>query len=59
LSFLVSGDFGLDGVIDFLAKTNVEEHVLKPAVGVQGFMILGVAFFAFMGWVLWRVARRD
>ena len=55
----MSGDFGLDGVIDFLAKTNVEEHVLKPALGGTGFMLLGVAFFAFMGWVLWRVARRD
>ena len=46
-------------VANFLAKINVEEHVLKPALGGTGFMLLGVAFFAFMGWVLWRVARRE
>ncbi len=42
-----------------LAKVNVEELVLVPALGHTGFMILGVLFFAFMGWTLWRVGRKD
>jgi putative OPT family oligopeptide transporter len=48
-----------EGVANALAKVNVEHHVLVPLLGETGFMILGVLFFALMGWVLWRVARRD
>lgn len=41
-----------------LNVVNLEEHFLKPALGETGYMLLGVGFFAFMGWVLWRVARK-
>jgi uncharacterized oligopeptide transporter (OPT) family protein len=41
-----------------LGTVNLEEHFFKPAMGETGFMVLGVAFFAFMGWVLYRVARK-
>jgi OPT family oligopeptide transporter len=48
-----------EGVANALANVNIEEHFLKPALGEQGFMILGVLFFALMGWTLWRIARKD
>ncbi len=48
-----------DNVTNALAKVNMEEHFLKPMLGPLGFDILGVLFFAFMGWVLWRVAKKD
>ncbi|MBK9018031.1 MAG: oligopeptide transporter, OPT family [Saprospiraceae bacterium] len=41
-----------------LKTINLEEHFFKPAMGETGFMLLGVAFFAFMCWTLWRVARK-
>ncbi len=41
-----------------LNVVNLEEHILSPALGETGFMLLGVAFFAAMCWVLWRVARK-
>ncbi len=41
-----------------LDTINLEKNVLGHAFGEQGFMWLGVAFFAFMGWVLYRVARK-
>jgi uncharacterized oligopeptide transporter (OPT) family protein len=48
-----------EGVANALAKVNAEEHLLAPMLGHQGFMILGVLFFAFMGRTLWRIAARD
>ncbi len=45
-------------VAAFLDKINAE-HWLVPMMGEQNFMLMGVAFFAFMGWVLWRIARKD
>ncbi len=48
-----------ESVSNGLAKINVEEHVLGPILGTSGFMLLGIAFFAFMGFTLWRVARKD
>ncbi|HMQ46547.1 MAG TPA: oligopeptide transporter, OPT family [Saprospiraceae bacterium] len=43
------------GVINALATVNVEEKLLEPLLGSGGFMILGVLFFAFMGWILYRI----
>jgi putative OPT family oligopeptide transporter len=48
-----------ESVSNGLAKINVEEHILGPALGGTGFMLLGIAFFAFMGFTLWRVAQKD
>lgn len=41
-----------------LGVVNLEEHWLKPAMGETGFMLLGVAFFAAMCAVLWRIGRK-
>jgi OPT family oligopeptide transporter len=41
-----------------LDTINLEKQFLGESMGETGFMLLGVAFFAFMGWVLWRVARK-
>lgn len=43
------------GVANALARVNVETLLLGPALGEGGFMLLGVLFFAFMGWVLFRI----
>lgn len=43
------------GVANALARVNVETLLLGPALGEEGFMLLGVLFFAFMGWVLFRI----
>jgi len=43
------------GVANALARVNMEALVLSPALGETGFMLLGVLFFAFMGWVLFRI----
>jgi OPT family oligopeptide transporter len=45
-------------VAKFLDSINAE-HFLSPALGETGYMLLGVGFFAYMGWVLWRVARKE
>ncbi len=45
-------------VARFLEKLNLEP-LLTGALGHTGYMLLGVGFFAFMGWVLWSVALRD
>jgi putative OPT family oligopeptide transporter len=47
-----------EGVAKALDTVNLE-HSLVPALGEQGFMLLGVVFFALMGWTLWRIARKD
>jgi hypothetical protein len=41
-----------------LDAINLEKIGLAHALGEQGYMWLGVAFFAFMGWMLYRVARK-
>ncbi len=46
------------GVANFLDKINAEKW-LTPLLGEQGYMILGVLFYAFMGWVVYRIAKRD
>lgn len=40
-----------------ISKLAVEEALVK-AVGVGGYHLIGVAFFAFMGFVLYRISRR-
>ena len=47
-----------EGVANFLNRINAE-HWLTPALGEQGYMILGVLFYAFMGWVVFRIAKKD
>lgn len=46
------------GVAEFLAKINAEGWLTK-ILGEQGYMILGVLFYAFMGWTVFRIARKD
>lgn len=41
-----------------LNTVNLEEHFFVPNMGATPFMLLGVAFFAFMGWVLYRIGRK-
>ncbi len=41
-----------------LNTVNLEEHFFAKFMSPTGFMLLGVAFFAFMGWVLWRIGRK-
>ncbi|MBI1224677.1 MAG: oligopeptide transporter, OPT family [Bacteroidetes bacterium] len=41
-----------------LNKVNLEEHFFSGFLSPTSFMLLGVAFFAFMGWVLWRIGRK-
>ena len=43
------------GVAAVLARVNMEMLFLRPVLGEEGFMLLGVLFFAFMGWVLFRI----
>ena len=40
-----------------MAKASLE-HSLVGALGPGGYQILGLAFFATMAGILWRVARR-
>jgi hypothetical protein len=46
-----------DGVTKFLQKISAENS-LTNALGETGFYLLGVAFFAVMGWMLYRVAMK-
>lgn len=48
---------GFDGTAAILAKLNMEP-ALNGALGHGGYYLLGTAFFAFMGWVLYRTARK-
>ncbi len=62
VAFLVGGadylkDTGSPGLFGFLAAINVEES-LKHALGHRGFDLLGVAAFALMGAILFKVALR-
>ncbi|MCF8248013.1 MAG: oligopeptide transporter, OPT family [Saprospiraceae bacterium] len=41
-----------------LNVVNLEEHFFAKFMSPTAFMLMGVGFFAFMGWVLWRVARK-
>ncbi|MAT55812.1 MAG: oligopeptide transporter, OPT family [Saprospirales bacterium] len=45
-------------VANFLAKFNLEPW-LTTTLGNTGYMLLGTAIFAFMGWVVWRVAMSE
>jgi OPT family oligopeptide transporter len=46
-----------DSVLNALANVNAE-HGLAGALGETGYLLLGVAFFALMGWVLYRIATK-
>jgi len=48
---------GFDSTAAILAKLNMEP-ALGGALGHGGYFLLGTAFFAFMGWVLYRTARK-
>ncbi|SHL00156.1 putative oligopeptide transporter, OPT family [Chitinophaga jiangningensis] len=48
---------GFDSTAAGLAKLNLQESFLG-ALGQGGYYILGTGFFAFMGWYLYRVARK-
>ncbi|NIG52902.1 OPT family oligopeptide transporter [Chitinophaga sp. Cy-1792] len=48
---------GFDSTAGFLAKLNLQEGFTKT-LGEGGYFILGAAFFAFMGWYLYRIARK-
>ncbi|MFN4255976.1 MAG: OPT family oligopeptide transporter [Saprospiraceae bacterium] len=46
-----------DGVAEFMGKFSLE-HNLTETFGEGGYGLLGAAFFALMGWVLFRISRR-
>lgn len=46
-------------VASALARVNMETLFLHPALGEGGYMLLGVAFFTFMGFVLYRIGMQD
>ena len=48
---------GFDSSAEVLAKLNNQE-VLTNILGQGGYYIIGCAFFAFMGWYLYRTARK-
>lgn len=48
---------GFDSSAAVLAKLNMEGG-LTAALGHSGYFVLGCAFFAFMGWYLYRTARK-
>ncbi|MEP6673781.1 MAG: OPT/YSL family transporter [Ferruginibacter sp.] len=48
---------GSSGGSNFLERVSQQAH-LKEWFGDGGFKILGVAFFALMGWMLYRIARK-
>ncbi len=49
---------GFDSTSNALAAVNME-HSLAGAFGQGGYYILGTALFAFMGWVLYRIANKN
>lgn len=48
---------GFDGTSAILDKLNMEK-ALSGGMGEGGYYVLGTAFFAFMGWVLYRIANK-
>lgn len=46
-----------EGVFNALEKVNAE-HALSSALGTGGYQWLGVAFFVFMGWILYRIGNK-
>ena len=44
-------------VADWL-KTISIEHILTGRLGTTGYYILGIAFFALMGWMLYRAGMK-
>lgn len=49
---------GFDSTATVLAKVNME-HLLTAGLGEGGYYIMGAILFAFMGWVLYRVANKN
>jgi hypothetical protein len=48
---------GSDGGEKFLKKVSLEE-TLSSGLGINGYYLLGVLFFALMGWILYRTALK-
>lgn len=48
---------GMSATADFMSAINLEEK-LHGAMGQGGYFLLATAFFAFMGFVLYRIARQ-
>src|SRR5205085_12346091 len=46
-----------ENVFNGLEKINAS-HSLKAIFGEGGYMLLGAAFFVFMGWTLYKIARK-
>jgi putative OPT family oligopeptide transporter len=53
IAFLQAGD----NTSVFMAKLSIE-HSLTEMFGAGGYQILGALFFVFMGWVLFRIAKK-
>ena len=47
-----------EGIANAIAPWSAE-HGIVNAFGQNGYHILGVLFFAFMGWILYKIATRD
>lgn len=47
-----------EGIASAIAPWSAE-HGIVDAFGQNGYHILGVLFFAFMGWILYKIATRD
>ena len=54
IAFLAGSDAGSR----FLAAVNMEERLLH-LIGESGYYVLGVIFFLMMGWILYRVGKKD
>ena len=54
IAFLAGSDAGSR----FLAAVNMEEGLLH-LIGESGYYVLGVIFFLMMGWILYRVGKKD
>ena len=53
IAFLQAGD----NTSKVMNQLNLE-HIISDRVGAEGYALLGAVFFAFMGWVLYRIARK-
>ncbi|HRI33540.1 MAG TPA: peptide transporter, partial [Saprospiraceae bacterium] len=47
-----------EGIANAIAPWSAE-HGIVDAFGQNGYHILGVLFFAFMGWILYKIATKD
>ena len=49
---------GMNATGPLMARLNLEEG-MSHALGQGGYYVLAVAFFAFMGWILYRIAKQQ